>query len=426
MRETINVVSIGGGNGQSQVAQALIKSWMTWLRVAFITSAFDDDTDAVRTSTGRLRAKGNPGYYGDLGLVMGAICSACAIRDWLPEKLSMRFESGIAEGQTFGDLFSEAFRGNFREGMQGQYRHKAIKTISQIMGFDDIEDATIRSILIELLEFPLEADDFRRHSGRNLLLFALEQIVRRRGLKISMALEAMHVFYGIPDSYRVIPVSWESGTLKATTKSGKLITGQSLIDYRDRDPSFDGIDRIDTKTITIEPSILPAREAVRAIRKADVIIITCGSPMSNVFAPFMMGNKKLKRELRKRVKEASVPIVYIMNLVTEVGITRFKDKVYKATDVVELVREAIGCYPDYVICDTTPISREVREQLLPERRIEIGDFGGRSTLIRAKISMIVRSEDPRIPPKLIHDPEKLGRVFAESEIFSKTLVGAHS
>lgn len=213
--------------------------------------------------------------------------------------------------------------------------------------------------------------------------------------------------------------------MKGLTQSGKTVESQRLVDFRGRDPKFRLYDPI--QRVVLEPSnVVASREACLAILNADVIVISCGSINGNVRAPFAV--RGIKKALRQRIERAEkerihLPIVYVMNFMTELGVTQF-EKSYDAADIVDIIEEAIGYRLSCVIYgehNEASVPKSVLAKYRPERWIRLGKLKNRLTLHRNQrpfifsrdMAMLVPNANPDLPPKILHDPKKLGAVLAE-------------
>ncbi|HVO28659.1 MAG TPA: 2-phospho-L-lactate transferase CofD family protein [Candidatus Paceibacterota bacterium] len=410
--EAINVASIGGGNGQKAVVAALAMiSKRRPMRVTAVTTSVDDDDPAGKylTSTGRLAARTkSAGPYGDITRIFSGLDTG-----WLNENLMMRFGFSIAGGQTFGELLGRLLFGErFSRRMKNpSSRAGAIGLLRRIFGLDQAtpENVRIWRLLVDVLDQQLEGDSFTGHSLGNYLLFTLQKVAERQKLPsqlaLKLALEALHIICRIPGNFRVMPATWEPGTLVAKTRAGAEIRGQCRIDFRDRDVLADPCDRI--TDLRIDPPVSASEEAVRAILDADAVILSCGSIYGNLFGPFCADG--LREALREKMVAAPpTPLIYVMNLMTKIGETRFETPC-TAADVVWCVRKATGQYPTHVIVDTTCFPDEVMKGLLPEKKIEPG---GPSFEVPRPVAKLVNGQ-------LVHDPGRLALVF--EEIFA----GAH-
>jgi 2-phospho-L-lactate transferase/gluconeogenesis factor (CofD/UPF0052 family) len=258
-------------------------------------------------------------------------------------------------------------------------------------------------------------------------------LAKQRNIGFDQALEAWCVACKIPGWFRFVPATWEPHILKAKTKGGTPVEGQYRIDFRDRDPNFKEYDEILTRDIRLDPEVPAAEGATKALLEADKVIIPCGSIKGNVNAPFLaVGMKEALRERSEefqKVNGMALPVILVMNLTNEPGNT-LSGEPYTAENVFRLVGEAIGRLPTRVIYDTTPISGKNRKLLLPQQKIELGDLKMFETspelewplLILEEVSMIVPGDDPEHPIKMVHDPDKLARVF--TKIFSEVPAGA--
>ncbi len=138
------------------------------------------------------------------------------------------------------------------------------------------------------------------HSFGNLLIAALTDLTGDFEEAVRQANRVLAV------RGRVIPVAGQSITLHARLGDGSELVGESSIE---RAP---GIDRV-----WITPAdIRPSREAVDAVRAADLIVIGPGSLYTSLLPPLLIP------EIRETVAAASAPRVYVSNVATQVGETQ--------------------------------------------------------------------------------------------------------
>lgn len=417
----VRIIAFGGGNGLGNVAAALAYQGPEIISDAtMVTTAFDDGP----TSTGRL----GRGSYGDLVRVLGALRqSFFGDRDWMPKRFAERLGRGIVEGQSFGDLLEEVLGGGFGSGdgvLRGEHRDIAINTICAMLNIDHRpKDELWINLFLDALDHPLRKDEFERHPIRNLFLWTLERVAEGQELEPNDALRALHIVYNIPDRYRVIPVSWDTGILRAKTKLGNVIEGQYRIDYPERNPSFRRFDAIEK--VEIDRPVSVAKEVLEALHSADVAIISCGSIFGSIAAQFAVENGRLKNELRER----HIPIVYVLNLMRRVS------EPSSADEIISEIEVAIGNPLSCVIYDKMDRLKGKLAHLTgkpiklrglktyethPDPELE-GPF-----LFDRKIASIPNenlnraTEDAEQEP--IHDPVMLGRALVE--VLPEVLAGA--
>jgi 2-phospho-L-lactate transferase/gluconeogenesis factor (CofD/UPF0052 family) len=424
VKEALRIAVVGGANGIGQVEAGLLQSGIPGLCTTAIVGSFDDDDKADQSSNGQLRRRGRPGYYSDATWVLGKMRAALfGDNDWLLKIVETRFRDGI-HAEPFGNLLASFFGPAVERYMDHpDYRESTIDSIRKIIKVPTVEDKDVEELLSKLFDHALEEDDFGRHSFRNISLVELEETARDLNMNSSKALEGLHYLYRIPKEHRVVPATWKSGVMKVATELGRVVESQRLIDFPDRDPLFDVTDKIDIGTLRIDPPVSPSTESILAFLDADVVMLSCGSIPGNLAAAFSL-EKGLKQALQHRMsRKPSPPIIYVMNFMTEKGITRFEEP-YDAADVVNMIEEIIGQRLSCIIYDDgRKLPASVIKQHLPEQWIQLGKLETRSGRLRSKrgafvvkrdLAMALSNETDRGgPPKILHDPRKLASVFEE-------------
>ena len=141
----------------------------------------------------------------------------------------------------------------------------------------------------------------------------------------------------------VIPVTLTDTNLFATYEDGTTIGEEHLID----EPRHDGSLRI-TKTY-LEPEAVPNPEALKAIGKADLIVIGPGDLYTSILPNLLVPG------MANALKQTKAKIVYISNLMTKWGQTYN----FTATDHVRVLEETIGEIIDAVVVNTSALPPEV-------------------------------------------------------------------
>ena len=136
----------------------------------------------------------------------------------------------------------------------------------------------------------------------------------------------------------VYPVTAEPVSLRVTKRSGEEVVGESRV------REVPG----PTERVTIEPEAPVALpEVVRAVHRADLIVLGPGSLFTSTLPPLLVP------EAKRALQETRAPVVYICNIMTEAGETDG----FSAWEHVACLHEHLGRLPDWVITNKSPIDR---------------------------------------------------------------------
>ena len=182
------------------------------------------------------------------------------------------------------------------------------------------------------------------HSLGNLILAALQEI--NKGNLLHAIEDAQQL---LDTAGKVAPVTLAHATLCAETEDGQTIEGETVIDTRGaKSPGpLSPITRIKLK----EPA--PAcDEALRAIRRADVIVIGPGDLYTSILPNFIVDG------IAEAVRASDAQKVYVCNLMTKHGETDG----YKASDFVRTINSYLGGRVDRVVVHDGVFPEHLRER----------------------------------------------------------------
>ena len=142
------------------------------------------------------------------------------------------------------------------------------------------------------------------------------------GNLIIMALQAINngnLLYAIQDAQelldtagRVFPVTLAHTTLCAELANGQYIRGETEIDTREE---WDSDPRVPISRIYLEPAAPACDEALRAIRRADIIVIGPGDLYTSVLPNLLVEG------VAEAIRSSDARKVYVCNLMTKRGET---------------------------------------------------------------------------------------------------------
>lgn len=232
------------------------------------------------------------------------------------------------------------------------------------------------------------------HCFGNLFLTALEKITGSFNKAIKEAGNILNI------KGEVIPVTLENTRLIAELENGNLVIGEKNIDF----PKHNGCLKI--KSIFLNPSVKVNQEALRAIKKADVIIIGPGDLYTSIIANF------LPQGIVQVIKKSSAIKIYLCNIMTKYGETIG----FTALDFLKTIEKYLGKgVIDYFIINTT----KPKEIYLKKYRRKKAQPVTYSLQELKKISKpkIVLAQLLRKGPLLRHDSHKLAKVIHQLVLF---------
>ncbi len=190
----------------------------------------------------------------------------------------------------------------------------------------------------ELFLYRFSNGDLGGHNFGNLLLTALEKITGdfSKGLKLAEKI--------LQTKGQVIPVTLEKTNIVAKLKDGSLIKSEALIDKEEKRPKI--VSLFLDKPAAVNP------QAVRAIKKADFIIIGPGDLYTSILSNFVF------KEIVQAYKTSSAKKIFVLNLMNKTGQTDG----FKASDFIKTYSQYLGEKPfDYIIINNKPIPSKLKK-----------------------------------------------------------------
>ena len=206
--------------------------------------------------------------------------------------------------------------------------------------------ANTDSIMEELMAYRFSEGSLSGQCFGNLLLAALNGICG----SFSEAVRRMGQVLAITG--RVLPVTEEDIHLQAQFDDGSTILGESAIFYHKKETRK----QIRRVVLTPEhPAAFP--ESIRAIERADLILIGPGSLYTSIIPNFLVSG------VTEAVQKAKGYKLMVMNLMTQDGETEG----YTASDHLrELIRHSAPGIVDGCLANSSPIPENLRQEYLRE------------------------------------------------------------
>lgn len=202
---------------------------------------------------------------------------------------------------------------------------------------------------------------------------------------------------------RVLPVTLAQTSLCADLEDGTTICGETNIDTRGNDNPND-LSPIKQLRL-VPPDAAGCAQSIRAIRRADTIIIGPGDLYTSLLPNLLV------HDIARAVRESDAEKVYICNMMTKHGETDG----YKASDFVNEIHRYLGGRVDRVIVNNGTLIPDVLKTYAEQRSEPV--IPDRAQLTRLVPTVTIEHlnlEDDRLAR---HDPERLVRaIFPADEL----------
>ena len=176
--------------------------------------------------------------------------------------------------------------------------------------------------------------DFNGHSLGNLILIGMMNITGSLKDSITCLSDLLDV------RHKVYPISEDNLTLMAETDKGEIIEGEEEITH-----NRDVKKRIFYKE---EPTI--TKEAIQAVKEADLIVFSMGSLYTSII-PNIIG-----KDMRRAIKNSKAKLMYICNAMTQPGETDD----FCVSDHIEVLNKYLDKRKiEVVIASNSDISQEM-------------------------------------------------------------------
>ena len=245
-------------------------------------------------------------------------------------------------------------------------------------------------VLANLFNYRFEnGTGLKGHSFGNLFLIALEKITG----DFNQAVKEASKILGIKG--KVIPVSLDYTRLFARLENDFLVVGESNIDV----PKHDG--SLFIEEVFLNPKPKANKEAIKAIKEADVIIAGPGDLYTSIIPNFLV------KGIKEAIKKSRAKKVYICNTMTKYGETnKFTAEDFFATLEKYLGKGVI----DYFLVNT----EKPKNCYLGEYNKEKAELVkyDKKILSSWKKPKVIFARLLRQGPLLRHDSKKLAKVIS--------------
>lgn len=192
-------------------------------------------------------------------------------------------------------------------------------------------------------------EGLKGHTLGNLLMLAMTDIL---GSEIE-AIAMFKTIFGINGN--VIPVTLEKSKLVAKYDDGTVLEGEHLIDEPE-----------DEKLITevhLKPSAMVTEDALRAIMKADYIILGPGDIFTTTLPNLIVSGVK------EAIIESKAKIIYISNLTSKKGQTTGRTQ----QDCLNIIEKYLGRNVDYLLINNGMLPAKIYQKYKEKGQFIIDD-----------------------------------------------------
>ena len=174
-------------------------------------------------------------------------------------------------------------------------------------------------LVMELFNYRFGNDtSFDGHTVGNLLLTAATEISGN----LSDGIEALSKVMNLKG--KVVPLTEDNVTLMAKLTDGTVIEGEHNITLRKENAKI--------KKVYYKESAVATKEALQAIKEADLIIFSMGSLFTSIIPNLLID------DVKKAIEKSSAKIMYVCNMMTQPGETDD----YKVSNHVKKLNEYLG------------------------------------------------------------------------------------
>ncbi len=236
------------------------------------------------------------------------------------------------------------------------------------------------------------------HNLGNLILTALTELQGSDESAISFLADLLQI------NGAVLPVALKPLTLCAQYTNNVVVKGEASID----DPPGTTDDDKRIFKLWVEPSVGCSEKVKVALSSANMIVLGPGDLYTSILANIVVPGVK------DAILNSSAKLVYVLNITTRYGQTHS----FGAMGHVEEVAKYVGKYPDIVLINSAPVSKEILDIYAKENKRLVEDDLDQNVpfkVIRTDLlskEVYTKAKEDKVPrSSLRHDPSKVAKVL---------------
>jgi uncharacterized cofD-like protein len=238
----------------------------------------------------------------------------------------------------------------------------------------------------KLFNFRFKNGVLKGHNFANLLITALELSCKSYKEVIKEMEEILKI------KHKILPVTLDKSNLYAVLENGKTIKGETNIDI----PRHDG--KLKIKKVFLKPEAKAYPDALREIKKADLIVIGPGDLYSSI------AQILLTKGISEAVNKSKAKKAYVCNLMEKYGETNG----FKVSDFSGAIEKMLKGSLDYVIYNTKKASLKNIKKYKKEHPELLGQVKFKENLDSKKFigaDLLAKNKF------LVHSPKKLAKII---------------
>ncbi len=178
-----------------------------------------------------------------------------------------------------------------------------------------------------LFNYRFQTGELKGHNFANILIAALELSSNNYEKTLKEIKKILNI------KHQVFPATLDKANLYAVLENNKIIKGETDIDV----PKHNG--NLKIKRVFLKPEAKAYQGAVKAIKKADLVVIGPGDLYSSIAQILLI------KGISQAIQKSKGKIVYVCNLMTKFGETNN----FSVLDFTNEIEKLIGRKLDYVI-----------------------------------------------------------------------------
>ena len=279
-------------------------------------------------------------------------------------------------------VISVSDNGGSTQKLRNEFMIPAVGDIRKVLTSLSPLPEDVKCVMEERLK---TTSDLNGHAIGNLALTAY----LKKTKSLEQSIKLMSKLLGVKQT--VLPLSEDLLTLVGETTDGEFIEGEEQIDEANKKYK-----RIFYKE---EPHITPS--VIKKIKQADLIVLSMGSLYTSLIPNLICS------EIIDAIKESNAKVLYICNLVTQVGVTDH----FTVSDHVNVIENYIGkdCVDCVIVNDETISDNYIKKYREEENKefIRTDDENLKNMHCEVIKSNLITTEDGTVK----HDALKLSSII---------------
>lgn len=245
-------------------------------------------------------------------------------------------------------------------------------------------------LMRDLFNYRFKNGGLAGHSFGNLFLTALEKVTGNFEKAVVQTAKILSI------EGEVIPITMAKTDVCALLENGQVIRGETNIDI----PKHDG--NLKIKKVWLQPPVKSSKQALQAIKKAELIVIGPGDLYTSIIPNFLV------QGIAQAIARSAAQKIYICNLMTKFGETNN----FAVSDFVKEIEKYLGRnILDYVIFNKSQLPGSLLKKYAREEKKFPVKCDIKSSFNHQKKPKYLGADVANPRTLIRHDADKLARVI---------------